>query len=491
MGSKGSKLRNSFSDLVFNWCRFALILCIAGKSSILPAKQSSQKVFQAGAARVEITPPLGEMVVGGFIPFPADRIHDPLFAKCIAMDDGKHRIAIVLCDNLGIRREEFDAARKIISRNTQISPDNILMAATHTHSATRGQSDKYRPILIKGIAESVHQAVTNLEPALIGWGSVDEPSEVFNRRWYLDAAELRLNPFGGVDQVRMNPPRGHASLREPAGPIDPEVSFLSIKATDGTQLALLANYSLHYVGGVKRGEVSADYFGKFAEVITRSLGTQNDHPAMIAILSNGTSGDINNINFRDRGGRRWAPYEKMQQVADVIANRVIKAHQKTKHHHWLPIGSVTRELQLAVRKPNEETQQYLESISQLPDDAPKHHPHQKIYAERVAKLNAGPNTISIPLQCIQIGNLAILGIPFETFAEIGLELKEASPFDDTFTIELANDSRGYLPTPRQHELGGYETWMGTNRVEKQASEKITETLLKMLQTMKSSKAARE
>ncbi|MGB1927353.1 MAG: hypothetical protein ACPHL6_12520, partial [Rubripirellula sp.] len=81
--------------------------------------------------------------------------------------------------------------------------------------------------------------------------------------------------------------------------------------------------------------------------------------------------------------------------------------------------------------------------------------------------------------------------PFETFAEIGLELKEASPFDDTFTIELANDSRGYLPTPRQHELGGYETWMGTNRVEKQASEKITETLLKMLQTMKSSKAARE
>ena len=69
-------------------------------------------------------------------------------------------------------------------------------------------------------------------------------------------------------------------------------------------------------------------------------------------------------------------------------------------------------------------------------------------------------------------------------AEIGLKLKQDSPFGHTFTIELANDSRGYLPTPEQHALGGYETWMGTNRVEKQASVKITKTLLKMLESLK-------
>ena len=98
----------------------------------------------------------------------------------------------------------------------------------------------------------------------------------------------------------------------------------------------------------------------------------------------------------------------------------------------------------------------------------------------MANLDAGPDTFSVPLQCIKIGPLAILGIPFETFAEIGLELKTKSPFEQTFTIELANDSRGYLPTPRQHDLGGYETWMGTNRVEREASVKITQTLLEML-----------
>ena len=44
------------------------------------------------------------------------------------------------------------------------------------------------------------------------------------------------------------------------------------------------------------------------------------------------------------------------------------------------------------------------------------------------------------------------------FVEIGLEIKKKSPLKPTFTIELANGYNGYLPTPEQHELGGYETW---------------------------------
>ena len=53
--------------------------------------------------------------------------------------------------------------------------------------------------------------------------------------------------------------------------------------------------------------------------------------------------------------------------------------------------------------------------------------------------------------------------------EIGLELKEKSPAADTFVVELANGGYGYLPTPAQHQLGGYETWLTTNKVQKDAS----------------------
>ena len=89
------------------------------------------------------------------------------------------------------------------------------------------------------------------------------------------------------------------------------------------------------------------------------------------------------------------------------------------------------------------------------------------------------------LASIQIGDLAIAAIPFEVFVEIGLEIKQKSPFADSFTIELANDSNGYLPTPRQHKLGGYETWMGTNRVQFDASERISETILELMAELKS------
>ena len=75
-------------------------------------------------------------------------------------------------------------------------------------------------------------------------------------------------------------------------------------------------------------------------------------------------------------------------------------------------------------------------------------------------------------------------IPFETFAETGMEIKEKSPFKSTFVIELANGYNGYLPTPEQHELGGYETWLSTNKVEKEASVKIVAKLLNQLSSLK-------
>jgi hypothetical protein len=78
-----------------------------------------------------------------------------------------------------------------------------------------------------------------------------------------------------------------------------------------------------------------------------------------------------------------------------------------------------------------------------------------------------------------VGDVGITAIPFETFAETGLALKAESPFQPTFNIELANGSYGYLPTPPQHELGGYETWLGTNLVETEASEKIRNTLIQL------------
>lgn len=266
--------------------RTRLLLAFLGLAGLLTAGtgvNAQEKTFRAGAATSNITPPLGELVVGGWSPFPATNVHDELHARCLVLDDGTTKLAIVLCDNVGIPREVFDAAKKLVVEETKIPAENLLMAATHTHSATTARGENklkgiveftdYQKFLIRRIADGVRRAINNLEPAQIAWGSANEPGEVFNRRWYLkpEATNELRNPFGGVDKVRMNPPRASQYLVEPAGPTDPEISFISVRSISGKHIALLGNYSLHYVGGVRHGDISADYFGAFAEEIEERL----------------------------------------------------------------------------------------------------------------------------------------------------------------------------------------------------------------------------
>ena len=335
------------------------------------------------------------------------------------------------------------------------------------------------------IVDGVRRAIRNLEPARIGWGVGREPGQVFNRRWKMKPGTPLPNPFGGEDQVLMNPGVGNPNLLEPAGPTDPEISFLSVQSKDGRPIALLANYSLHYVGGTNPNEISADYFAMFADRIQQLLGADRLDPPFVGIMSNGTSGDVNNINVLVKS-EKVPPYAKMRQVANITAAEVYRAHQTVKFHDWVTLAAQQKELSLATRKPTPEMLARAKEILAQPEKAPQRHRLERNYASRITLLNDAPPRTDIIVQAFRIGDLGIAAIPFEVFTETGLEIKAKSPFKPTFTISLANGTYGYLPTPPQHELGGYETWLGTNRVEKEASVKIVAALLEMLGRLQSS-----
>jgi len=108
---------------------------------------------------------------------------------------------------------------------------------------------------------------------------------------------------------------------------------------------------------------------------------------------------------------------------------------------------------------------------------------EPLYARRVVSQSKRTGKADCLVQAIRIGDQAIVTLPFETFVEIGLEIKEKSPFKHNLVIELANGSYGYLPTPKHHELGGYETWLGTSKVHKDASDVLTRNLLEMLEDL--------
>ena len=102
-----------------------------------------------------------------------------------------------------------------------------------------------------------------------------------------------------------------------------------------------------------------------------------------------------------------------------------------------------------------------------------------IYAERVTALSKYPQVAKVPLHVLRLGDTTIGTMPCEVFCEIGLEFKSRCRAKNAFLVSLTHGYMGYLPTPKHHELGGYETWLGTNRLEKQASVKMLNALLKM------------
>lgn len=485
------KFKNTFIYVAIG---IFVVVALTGtqQASAQVVEATSRATFKAGAATSNITPFLGGGLVGNFgTPPPAEYVHDELHARCLILDDGSTKLVFIIVDNVGLPFNLIDKAKRLIQEETNIQKENILISATHTHSSIsaggKGEKrrqfvegddfDEYQTFMIRRIADVARIALVNLEPAEIGWGVGSVPQHVFVRRWKMKPGTPMPNPFGGQDQVVMNP--GHSdNLLEPAGKPDPEVSFISVRTKDGRPIALLANYSLHYVGFVGDNDISADYFAMFADRIQELLKADRQDPPFVGIMSNGTSGNVNNNNYGIPNSNIKEHYVKMRMVADDVAQEVFRAHNEIKFHQWVPLAAAAEELKLQVRKPSPKELSRAEEVIKKPETYRPVHHHEITYAHRLIQLQEKwPNEIDVVLQTFRIGDLGVAAIPFEVFAEIGMDIKAKSPFKQSFTVGLANGGYGYLPTPQEHKLGGYETWYGTNTVEVGASTKIVTKLM--------------
>lgn len=444
--------------------------------------------LKAGAATSNITPELGGGIIGGFLPIPSKHVHDELHARCLVLDDGSTQVAIVVCDLLGLHRGVSDEARKLIAERLGIPRDNVMISGTHTHSAISALGsnrfqheqplDDYQQFVASRIADGVQRARNNLQPAEIAFGTVDIPEHVFNRRWYMKTGTVPPNPFGGTDIVKMNPPGGSPNLIEPAGPTDPTVSFVAVREPNGRPLSVFAAYSLHYVGDVGPGHISADYFAVFCKELARALEPVPQDPPFVALLANGTSGDINNINFREPRPRT-PPYTRINAVGQDVAAKVAAAMTGLTWKSDVTLGARYREPEIGMRRPTDaELAAAKKLIAERPPN-PEKADLPVIYAERTLKMAENPATSPIPIQILKLGDVCVGSMPCEIFCEIGLEFKDRCPIKPAFMISLNHGYYGYLPPPRQHKLGGYETWMGTNRLEVTASEKLLDQLVEM------------
>jgi len=457
---------------------------------------AEDSTLKAGAAVADISPDVFPFVLRSG---PSSHVHDPISVRALAFENGnENRCLIAIIDAIGVGREMADEAKIAVAEKTGWNPESMMVAATHAHTTPKGGDSSPGRIAYEkkrrvGLAAAMLEAIEALEPAKIGFASDEEASEVRNRRnFYEEGASSTLNPLGGYDKVRMN--GGTKGIVKPAGPIDPEVCVVDVRNSRGKPLGLLANYTLHFVGGIpkviepdgrERGMASSDYFGEFARIMPYRMGGRPSGN-FVAMMSNGASGDINNIPFGMARAPR-SPFEQVRIVASKTADASWRAIGKIENYEDSPrIATRQREVSLTYREPTEAELAKAIKLLQLTSKERNaiHSRTTSVANNTVAYAKPEkPRTENVIIQAFRIGDQAIVSMPFEVLVEIGLEIKEKSPFPRTFLIELANGSYGYLPPPHQHELGGYETWLGTSRFEKNSSVILVNALLEMLEEL--------
>ena len=460
------------------------------------ALHAQSDVFRAGAACIDMTPTVFPIQLRSG---KSDHVHDPLHVRAVAFEYGNGRAVICLIDAIGIGREMSDLAKDRAAKKTGWKTEEMLICATHTHSAPKGGEgtlgkEAYEKLKHDKLEEAIVEAIKSLQPAKVGFSSDVEPTEVRNRRWFLQPGTMPPNPLGEQDQVKTNANRNH--LVKPAGPIDPELCVIDVRTTRNKPLALIANYALHYVGGIPKvkaengrlvGMASADYFGEFSRVMPYRIGGSNPPEDFVALMTNGASGDINNLVFKGTRAPR-SPFEQVRIVASKAADTAWRAVKKIKNYNDKPIVTVLqREVDLPYRKPARREIILAEGLlKKSSKERGEINKRTTSVANRVIEYSGPehPETEPVLIQAVRIGEQAIVSMPFEVLVEIGLEIKEKSPFERTFLIGLANGGYGYLPPPNQHKLGGYETWLGTSRFQPQSSDMLIKQLFEMLEELK-------
>lgn len=445
--------------------------------------------FRAGAAIVDVTPAKFPVFVnGGMTSRNADQVTTPVNARAIVVDDGNERVAIVVVDSCMMPRPLLDDAKALAATRTSISADHMLISATHTHSAPASMGclgtdadPNYVPYLREKLAEAIATAEANLEPAEIGWASIDAPDYTALRRWILRPDKLRDDPFGNPTvRANMHAGRNWDDVVGESGPEDPQLAMIAIRAKGGGRpLALLSNFSMHYFSGPK--PLSADYFGEFCnEIQTRIAGKPGDGQApFVAIMSHGCSGDIWRKDYKNPD-----PIEveemKMEQYATGLANFAMKAYDEIEYQSDVPVNMAESRMELKYRVPNQQLLEWSQKIVAETGDRLRK-TQQEIYAREQVMLHERQST-EIVVQGLRLGDIGIATTPNETYALTGLKIKLQSPLQQTMVIELANGGDGYIPPPEQHMLGGYNTWAARSAgLEETAEPKIVETALELLE----------
>ena len=446
---------------------------------------SRSQHFQVGTARVKITPAIGMPYLG----YGWDRqdpflgVNDDLWAKALVIDDGERVAALVACDMIGFPPAAFAAAvRALVATHTAIPGEHVMLSASHTHSShasidlsTLDLEWPWVQELIQSLAGAAIAAWQRREPASVKVSSGEIHGISENRRVVRSDGKVYRNwdRTASAEVVRR-------------GPIDPEVGVLLAQRPNGSPLAVLCNFTAHPICAMSQPLVSADFPGFATAAVEAALG-----PGVTALFTQGACGDVNppvvRRNVRDAReiGLQLAG-EVLRVAGSLLPEEVSPVERrvqvKAKRVSWayrtdLPPQDEAARAYAAATAEIEQLRRDGAAEADIRRKANEH----RLVRERYMLTRNEARREEGEIQLLAIGDSAWVGVPGELFCQIGLDIKEQSPFAHTYVVGYANCYQGYFPTPIAYEEGGYEVNMGRwSRFTAAAGESVQETALRLL-----------
>ncbi len=400
--------------------------------------------FQAGCARVDITPPLGVSLAGYFHDRRARAVRDHLYANAMVLAGGNQRAALVSCDLICMSAAVAQSAKSAIHEEIGISPDHVLISATHTHTGPElrrnsvvSVNEKWRDNLPARIAEAVRTAASRQVPVTLRAGTAHVEGLSWNRLFRLKDGNEVFGAHGREEQV----------VRE-AGPIDPQLQTLSAVTEDGSLVGVLVNFALHpdVIGGGAADFISADWPGELVHALRAVYGR-----GAVALFLQGAAGDINHVPHTPTRLPTRGP-EKAVQLGRALAGAAMTAMEKAEPMTACVIDAKVEHLAVPYYTRDQDLACEVAALKT------KAHPtdFERYIIERFESWPHDGRTADVPVQAFRIGNMGLVGLPAEVFVRIGLEIKEFSPAKQTMIAELANARVStYVPTGDQARRGAY------------------------------------
>ena len=380
--------------------------------------------LRASVAKIDITPSESKPLIG-YAPRQSDGVLHRIYHRVVCLDDGKQQLFVVSSEFCAISPSVYDEITETLERDHGIDRMSVWWTLTHTHAAPEvgpsglagaflgkryedAHDEVYTEQVKESFVEAVLEAKERLQPARLGVGWGYSRANV-NRRARTADGQIRL----GVN---------------PDGPVDRRIGIIKLDTEEGRPLALIANYAIH--GTVMGGDfqkISGDAPGVVSQYVEQETGVP-------LLFINGAAGNLAPVYSVLDNRRAYHLDEFEVLLGDPIVDAAERI-EANRNEISMAIGEVVVEtpMKAGVRWPDS-----LESYAGVDEN--------------------GGDVVRLPVRVMEIDDdLAIWGAPVELFCEISNEIRERSPFSNTFYFGYSNGWMGYLLTEREWLKGGYES----------------------------------